>query len=306
MLSLIETIIGFASIMLMLSLLVKSLTSVLKNTFDYYCSNLEYEVKRLVREALNKTWEELVSDSDVQTRASWLRDLQWNRLGDNFLTADNMRWLLKQLDPNKHIPDLEARVALHLSKLQYAFEMRMKNLALAAGLALCLFFNINSFTIWKSLYTDQQLRATFSDHYAKQAVDLAARENGITPAADNSKAVDQPPATTPAEQQQKIASDAKAFQTSMHTFLSDVSFGIGYIWKARLVTGDKASSTSPKQPGAAGNGGGRSENEWGPGWIFAYEFFGSLLTGILVSIGAPYWHDLLQALASLRPDKADT
>jgi len=27
-----------------------------------------------------------------------------------------------------------------------------------------------------------------------------------------------------------------------------------------------------------------------------YEFFGSLLTGILVSIGAPYWHGVLQAL----------
>ena len=30
-----------------------------------------------------------------------------------------------------------------------------------------------------------------------------------------------------------------------------------------------------------------------------YEFLGSLLTGILVSIGAPYWHDLLRALTAL-------
>jgi hypothetical protein len=34
--------------------------------------------------------------------------------------------------------------------------------------------------------------------------------------------------------------------------------------------------------------------------ILVYEFFGSLLTGIIVSIGAPYWHDILQALSSLR------
>lgn len=31
-----------------------------------------------------------------------------------------------------------------------------------------------------------------------------------------------------------------------------------------------------------------------------YEFFGSLLTGILASIGAPYWHDLLRAVAQFR------
>jgi hypothetical protein len=43
-----------------------------------------------------------------------------------------------------------------------------------------------------------------------------------------------------------------------------------------------------------------------PPGILIYEFFGSLLTGIIVSIGAPYWHDFLQALVALRPGKAKT
>jgi hypothetical protein len=34
--------------------------------------------------------------------------------------------------------------------------------------------------------------------------------------------------------------------------------------------------------------------------ILIYEFLGSLPTGILVSIGASYWHDILRALSSLR------
>src|SRR3979490_366496 len=40
MLSLIETLTGFAAIMLMLSLLVKTVTSVIKNHWDYYSDNL--------------------------------------------------------------------------------------------------------------------------------------------------------------------------------------------------------------------------------------------------------------------------
>jgi len=33
------------------------------------------------------------------------------------------------------------------------------------------------------------------------------------------------------------------------------------------------------------------------------EFLAACLTGILVSVGAPYWHDLLESLSSLRQTK---
>lgn len=61
---------------------------------------------------------------------------------------------------------------------------------------------------------------------------------------------------------------------SVGGFLSDVSLGVGRVWR------ETPSDLAP--------------------WGFFYEFLGSLLTGILVSIGAPYWHDLLRALANLR------
>jgi hypothetical protein len=74
----------------------------------------------------------------------------------------------------------------------------------------------------------------------------------------------------------------------MQGFLSDISFGVGRVWQ-----------TAPQ----GGNAGAPNETK-SPFEIIVYEFFGSLLTGVLVSIGAPYWHDLLQTLAALRPDKA--
>ena len=61
--------------------------------------------------------------------------------------------------------------------------------------------------------------------------------------------------------------------------MSDVSFGIGKAWR-------EIGSQRPQ--GVRG---------WG------IEFIGAFLTGILVSVGAPYWHDLLESLASLRKPK---
>src|SRR5229473_5853692 len=169
MLSLIETLTGFAAIMLMLSLLVKTLTSVIKNQWDYYSDNLRHEVQRLAFEVTGKAWNTL-----LQNAPEWAKNISWERLGDEFLTPAYMSWFLKQLDQNARVFDLESRLKIHVANVKYTFEMRMKNLALAVGLALCLLGNINAFTIWKSLYTDQQLRATFSTSYADQATKLAA------------------------------------------------------------------------------------------------------------------------------------
>ena len=268
MLSLIETITGFAAIMLMLSLLVKTLTSVVKNQFDYYSDNLEHEVKRLAWETMGQDWEQLTTNPKLGAGASWVNEINWKRLGDDYLTMANMKWLLKSLGAtDAQLTDLEDRLKMHLANVKYAFEMRMKNLSLAVGLGLCLFMNINALTIWKTLYTDQQLRATFASTYAEKAIKLA-----------DSKASN--PST-----QDKV----QGFREDLQSFLTDVNFGVGRVWKRESdVERMESSLPNPK--------------EQKPGF-FLYEFFGSLLTGILVSIGAPYWHDLLQALSSLRQTK---
>lgn len=264
MLTLIETLTGFTAIMLILSLLVKTLTSVIKNQWDYYSDNLKHEVQRLALETTGKTWEKLIQNPHAP---DWAKDIHWERLGDELLTPAYMSWFLQQLDQSAKVFDLDSRLKIHIANVKYTFEMRMKNLALAVGLGLCMLCNINALTIWKSLYTDQQLRATFANSYAEKATALAQTQAGEA---------------TPQAGQKLTDAQIQSFQSSMRGFLTDVGFGVGRIWRASPPSG-----TTEK-------------TQQDPLQVFAYEFFGSLLTGILVSIGAPYWHDLLQALSSLR------
>jgi hypothetical protein len=296
MLSLIETLTGFAAIMLMLSLLVKTLTSVIKNQLDYYSDNLEHEVKRLVLETTGKTWDEIVRNkNDNDPTKSLAMEIHWERLGDEFLTPAYLSWFLKQMDQNARVFDLESRLKIHMANVKYTFEMRMKNLALAVGLSMCLLYNINAFTIWKSLYTDQQLRATFADRYADKATALANAQ--ATQGADPNKK----------PTNEELNAQVKSLRENMQGFLTDVSFGVGRIWREEcLVLTDKLRQKCQENNRKTTAAGAevkpaqeKKDAQSVPGTLI-YEFFGSLLTGILVSIGAPYWHDILQALSSLR------
>ena len=357
MLSLIETLTGFAAIMLMLSLLVKTLTSVIKNQWDYYSDNLEHEVKRLVLQTTGKTWDAILENPATSPQIkSIAKDIHWERLGEEFLTPAHLSWFLKELDANARINNLESRLKIHMANVKYTFQMRMKNLAMAAGVGLCLLCNINAFTIWKSLYTDQQLRATFSGSYADKATKLAdAQAGGSSPATPAKPADPTKPADEPNTKPTKSELDAqlKGFRENMQGFLTDVSFGVGRIWREEcmilndnerracqkeqrekaakvkyysrcvlycqaLAAAQKLDSGKQKPAkdavDATWAAEEKAETEFNlaedakkaqsaPG-ILMYEFFGCLLTGILVSIGAPYWHDILQALSSLRSTPA--
>src|SRR5260370_41120308 len=79
---------------------------------------------------------------------------------------------------------------------------------------------------------------------------------------------------TKATSKEDIEKQSRAFHGSMETFLADVNFGVGRVWR----------QGNPPMGGGA----------------FLYEFLGSLLTGVLVSVGAPCWHDLLRTLSNLR------
>ena len=78
-------------------------------------------------------------------------------------------------------------------------------------------------------------------------------------------------------QRERLDSDTQAFMKQLADFQKNVNFGIGRIW-----TADSAKLST------------------GVAWkFFATQFLGSLMTAILISIGAAYWHDLLQMLSSL-------
>ena len=252
MLPLIDTAIGFVAIMLTLSMLVKSVTSLIKNYVDYYTENLRTEVDSFLQGATNKGLKDLVEDQLLR------KGMNWKVIGEEFLTAKNMKNVLTRIGVKLDEEEIEQRVQLHLANLRYAFEQRMKNLALAVGLGLCLLLDVNAFTIWKTLYADQQVRDTFASEYSQKAMKLAGEPTAAKPAADKKELEDR----------------AKKLREEVGTFMADVSFGVGRIWREPAEE-----MTSP---------------------AVLYEFLGALLTGLFVSIGAPYWHDLLRALANLR------
>jgi hypothetical protein len=273
MIPLLDSAIGFIAILLTLSLLVKSLTSLIKSYVDYYSEHLRAEVDQFLQGMLNQSLQTLAA------RAPWVAGINWKSLGEEYFTRDKMAVLLRQLDPNwVNLGDLDARIDLHVANLKYTFERKMKNLALATGLGLCLVLNVNALTIWKTLYTDQQIRTTFATGYAQNALVRADAEAKADQAVRDAKEkagqqTTDPKMTEQEKAKKKLQDESKAFQDSTHTFLADVSFGVGRLWKE------------------------------GPDIklsVFLYELLGSLVTGILVSIGAPYWHDLLRALAGLR------
>jgi hypothetical protein len=282
MFPLVETIIAFSAIMLVLSFLVKSLTSVIKNHFDFYSRNLRQEVYSLLEGTLEISRKELQQKIEakptLRTQFPWLAK-DWKRLGEEYLTKENITWVLKKLDPQKAtedvIKDLEGRLAVHVSNVRYMFEKRLKNVTLAVGLALCLGLNINAFAIWDKLYNDQDVRAKFSStKFVSSAVGRADNIEKKIKEIEKDKDKE--------KEKDELKKQRDAVVKQIRHFHGQVGFGIGKIW------------TETPSDGIAA-------------WKFLFvEFFGALLTGILVSIGAPYWHDLLRALAKLRKGKSET
>jgi hypothetical protein len=288
MFPLLETAIGFLAVMLVLSLLVKSLTSLLKDHFDYYTDNLEYEASRLIRNTIGKSWTQLKSDPAVLARAPWVNDLDWSRVGDEFFNADNLTWLLTELGATPaQLQNLEGRLAVHVSRVKYMFEQRMKNLSIAVGIGLCLLLDVNALTIWTTLYRHDQVRTMFASDSATRALLASDQSDAQSTQPSSSPGADQPNGGSTADsearaaQRKRLADATKGFGESLSRFTTDVSFGIGWIWKT-------PSEEPASQPHL---------------WDYLIEFVAALLTGILVSVGAPYWHDLLESLSSVRQAK---
>lgn len=320
MFPLLETITAFTVIMLLLSYLVKSLTSVVKNHLDYYSNHLASEVQDLVMRLLGKPLAQVTVTVGGTTYKPFV-GIDWKQVGEEFLTAENFKALLGPLLSQGQLEALEAQIEIHKGKMNYAFSRRMKNLSLVCGLALCLLININAFTIWQTLYNDGQTRAKFAaPEYVEAVLERAdgageAEAGAQEPAADATAAAGAGAADEPAGEgagdegeqgenpgaagegedgrgnggeaegagaregeagpmtKAELAEEREMFTKELASFTSEVNFGVGRIY-------DKTRPLGPRG--------------------FLVELLGSLLTGILVSIGAPYWHDLLRTLSRVR------
>jgi hypothetical protein len=260
---LLETAIGFAAIMLLLSLLVKSMTSLVKNHIDYYATNFEAEFKEMVFRVRGKKW------NDIKNKLGY-GDLNFKLLGEEFLTKEN---LTQVLDIDKDAMKEKLRVRLQICKdnVRNTFAKRSKNLSLLLGMILCLGLNINAFTIWNSLYKDGNLRAKFSsEEYVTQALEKSEASAKAEQEAEQAWA-----AAQTEEKKKQLEKAREEASEDLAAIQGEVAFGMGKIWSA-------------------------PDLGW---WGMLFELMGSLLTGILVSIGAPYWHDLLRSLSNLRKPK---
>jgi len=279
---LLEIVIGFAAIMLMLSLLVKSLTSLIKNHFDYYAPIVELELKRL-----ESFW--------ASSGKKFTKSINPKTIGSDFFDQKNVLALLSVEDgetdkkkdseasKKKEFPVLIEESRKNIDAL---FSKRSKNLALVVGLALCLGANINALSIWDRLYRDGDLRsklnaqpflenleAEYKKRFPEETTNggagqpsgSAAQQN---PGAEAGQGAAQPP-SVPAPQE-----ELQAFMRDFGLATADIGFGVGALWRAKTENLNLV--------------------------MLLYEFFGSLLTGVLISIGAPYWHDALRTLVSLR------
>ena len=134
---LLETAIGFTVIMLILSLLVKSMTSLVKNHIDYYTANFETEFKEMAYRVLGKPWD------TIKTNLGY-SDLNFKQLGEEFLTEANLREVLSvKTDAMKE--KLRVRLQICKDNVRNTFAKRSKNLSLFLGLVLCLGLNIKLF-----------------------------------------------------------------------------------------------------------------------------------------------------------------
>jgi hypothetical protein len=258
---LLETAIGFVAIMLMVSLLVKSLTELIKDHFDFYCDNLYYEADQFLRSVVNKSLSELKTDTAVLTRAPWLQDFDLSRMGDEFFNEDNVKALLLSIEPDldpRVLANIKGLLSAHVSRVKYMFQQRLKNLSFAVGVGLCLILDVNAVTIWRTLYTNDQVRTAFASESATSA--LLNQKTGEQNVSEQKAA--------------ELAEARAQFGERVKTFTSEVNFGVGRVWR----------QTPPM----------RSRVSW------IYEFLGALMTGLLVSVGAPYWHDILESFGSLR------
>jgi|GEM_PF-4465996 len=296
MLALLDTLIGFCLIMLILSLLVKTLASVVKNRVDFYTEHLQAGWTRLTMEAARK------APPHIRKRLKAAADIPLGLLRvREELGEERVEELLHKLGlPPAYLESLAANFQLMREKVKIFFEKRMKNISLVLGLILCLGLNINGLTIFRTLYQDQDLRTRFSSPEYVEAM-IKSFEKDTDPEA--------------VEEDADLVRQKSILKEKFELFNQEVTFGVGRVWT--WIGKGESTNKSPEKPGnsSSNESTDESKNEttessagektkdsikW---YEVFYEFFGSLVTAILISIGAPYWHDLLRALASLRRPK---
>lgn len=155
--------------------------------------------------------------------------------------------------------------------------------------------NVDSLRIGARLWNDSQLQSAVADAANKYVAEQAAAQKA---AADDGRAVDPPAASDKAQATKKDS--LQLFREARSQFDSlDLPIG----WSGELIPGFWGAESEP----AIANGGVKSDVKSPSvnarqsllGYIFA-KIAGLLVTVVAISMGAPFWFDMLNKIVNLR------
>ncbi|MFP3940033.1 MAG: hypothetical protein ACLF0P_06990 [Thermoanaerobaculia bacterium] len=310
MLVYIDLLIGFAVVMLGVSLLIMILTQMTAALLRLRSGDLRQGVERLLQNAdpalephAREVAEavlghELVKGSMLEGRASTIRKEELRNLLDAVADPDGFAWqkaVADRLDAAKESVETWFDSVMDRSSQRFAAKTRVATAIFAVLLAFVLHLDAGDLLV--RLGTDAELRAKLvagSDVMVRQTERLAERT---------------------AEEQ--VAEELEALQGSAEELQTDLgAMGIDlrpdWLASAEAEGSSEAESSSeaeaasedesPPDGGAtAGSSLSRCQNFWAGLDPRRLHFWGILASAALLALGAPFWFNTLKTLGSLRP-----
>lgn len=287
MLSLLETLLAFVGVMLVLALAAQSLQELIKAMFALKGQAALHGLEGLIHESVRSTGLNQSGDDLVKAVVRRLQGLGQNgvrpsALRLDTLTAAQLKDLLLHVDP-RDVPDLRTSnpdigagilkviadrasdwFPLAMEPVADRYRRRMRGVSLATSAAIVLALNADALTIFRKAQTDDQFR---------QRVSVATA--GLTGPYQRMKDLGNTCTATGAGAAVGRDSACTALKGAIDSL--DKS-ALGAVADTALLAG----VTGPRRP---------KDPNW---WI------GILMSTLLVSLGAPFWHDALETLFGVK------
>jgi hypothetical protein len=295
MLSLLETLITFIGVMLVLALAAQSLQELVKIMFALKGQAALRGLKGLVNEAvraegLNQSGDDILKSVVRRLQGLGQNGVRPTALRLDTLTASHLADLLKHVDP-RDVPDLRglhpeagrAALALVAERATAWFQLamdpvaeryrrRMRGIAVVSAAAVVMALNADALTILRHAEEDDQFRQR-----------IGAATAGLTGLQDRVRDLgDRCLKASPAGATARGAAKAPAADSACAALgpaLDSLNSGA---LRAAADTAFLAGITGPRRP---------KDLSW---WI------GIVLSTLLVSLGAPFWHDALETLFGIK------
>jgi hypothetical protein len=193
------------------------------------------------------------------------------------------------------------------------------------GIGAALLLNINTFAVIDTLWRDPVQRAAVVAR-AQQAelphgpAAVSARQAAPPEATDASATADASPdtrETTPSEMGGEPSDDIPERRDGADKAIRDLALPVGWTWERFCQIGHAPHKGAPDSPEVKPHGGGYSFACTGKPRGAAFTVLqvilmlaGVLITGLAVSLGAPFWFGILQTVTNIRasgtkPDRTD-